>query len=100
MDNVEIDPQQIDTGIPFFQNRRFISQPISRDNYIISFMNVTHLGRHYVKVYRVNQEYADLYGTSSQSSRDLNEPLTNIKNGLGIFSAFNSDSVFFDARYE
>ena len=24
------------------------------------------------------------------------EPLTNIINGLGIFSAFNCDSVFFD----
>ncbi|HDY88274.1 MAG TPA: DUF4249 family protein [bacterium] len=96
VENVESDPQQIDTGMPFFRSRRFISQPTSRTNYIISFMNVTHLGRHCVKVYRINQEYADLYGSRTQNSRDLNEPLTNIKNGLGVFSAFNSESVFFN----
>ena len=100
VENVETEPQQIDTGIPFFRNRRFISQPTSRNNYVVSFMNVTHLGDHIVKVYRINQEYADLYGTSSQDSRDLNEPLTNIENGLGVFSAFNSKSVSFYVSYE
>jgi len=50
-----------------------------------------------VSVYRVNQEYADLYEGRRQDSRDLNEPSTNIENGLGVFSAFNSDSTFFEA---
>ena len=35
-----------------------------------------------------------------QDSRDLNEPATNIENGLGVFSAFNCDSVFFYAMQE
>ena len=29
----------------------------------------------------------------TQDSRDLNEPPSNIRNGLGVFSAFNSLSV-------
>ena len=41
-------------------------------------MMMTHLGKHRVKVCRVNQEYADLYQSRNQDSRDLNEPLTNI----------------------
>jgi len=61
---------------------------------------MTHLGKHRVKVYRVNQEYADLYQSRNQDSRDLNEPLTNIVNGLGVFSAFNSDSVFFELKQQ
>jgi hypothetical protein len=35
-----------------------------------------------------------------QNSRYLNEPLTNIVNGLGVFSAFAGDSVFFRATTE
>ena len=76
--------------------REFISQPTSKGEYTVNAMMMTHLGKHIVKVYRVNQEYADLYQSRDQDSRDLNEPLTNIEGGLGIFSAFNCDSVFFD----
>jgi hypothetical protein len=46
-----------------------------------------------VRVYRVNKEYADLYRSRQQDTRSLNEPLTNVQNGLGVFSAFASDSV-------
>ncbi len=35
-----------------------------------------------------------------QDSRDLNEPPTNIDGGLGVFSAFASDSVFFQVVRE
>ena len=76
--------------------REFISQPTARNEYTVNAMMMTHLGKHIVKVFRVNQEYADLYQSRNQDSRDLNEPLTNIVNGLGVFSAFNCDSVFFN----
>ena len=51
-------------------------------------------GLHRIKVFRVNEEYANLYESVEQDSRDLNEPLTNIKNGLGIFTAFSCETVF------
>ncbi len=47
-------------------------------------------------MYRINAEYAQLYGNRTQDSRDLNEPPSNIRNGLGVFSAFNISSVFFE----
>jgi len=75
--------------------RPFISQPMPVGSYNVNAQMVTHYGRHEVKVYRVNQEYADLYQSRNQDSRDLNEPLTNIENGLGVFSAFSSQSVYF-----
>ena len=34
-----------------------------------------------------------LYQSSGQDSRDLNEPYSNIKGGLGMFTAFNSDTA-------
>ena len=95
LENADENAETIETGFRFMRGRRIISQPTTRGDYTISFMNVNEYGRHCARIYRVNQEYADLYGSRSQSSQDLNEPLTNIENGLGVFSAFNSDSVFF-----
>jgi hypothetical protein len=74
---------------------RRISRPTREDSYQINFGELTYWGQYVVKVYRVNQEYANLYENLTQDSRDLNEPPTNIKNGLGIFSAFNSKKVYF-----
>lgn len=100
LDNLEPDPQPITTRSPFARPSRIISVPIRGDEYRITRINVTHLGLHRVKVYRINQEYADLYRSRNQDSRDLNEPLTNIVNGLGVFAAFNSDSVSFQVVQE
>ena len=103
VENVEENPVAIETNFgpgPGFGAgpNRFISQPIAASEYTVNAMIMTHLGKHRVKVYRVNQEYADLYQSRNQDSRDLNEPLTNIVNGLGVFSAFNSDSAFFNLQ--
>ena len=53
-------------------------------------------GPYMIKIYKVNQEYADLYESEEQDSRDLNEPPSNIINARGIFSAFASDSIAFE----
>ena len=94
VENIDENPVAVESqfGRP---PREFISQPTSRAEFTVNAMMMTHLGKHIVKVFRVNQEYADLYQSRNQDSRDLNEPLTNIEGGLGIFSAFNCDSVFF-----
>ncbi len=75
--------------------RRFTSQPTNETFYRVNNNLIRYTGKHILKVYRVNKEYADLYKSREQDSRALNEPLTNVKNGLGIFSAFASDSLFF-----
>jgi len=106
IDNVEQELQEIIIDMGFrtmnlSESRfNFISNPTSRDSMRVNLRDISHLGRHVVKVYRINQEYADLYQSRNQDSRDLNEPLTNIKNGLGVFSAFNSDSLFFYVKQE
>ena len=80
------------------QQFRFVSAPTRESLFDINAANFTTFGIYVVKVYRINQEYADLYESLVQDSRDLNEPLSNITNALGIFSAFASDSVFFEIR--
>jgi len=94
VENIDANPLAVESRFGDRPNQ-FISQPIAAIEYTVNAMMMTHLGKHRVKVYRVNQEYADLYQSRKQDSRDLNEPLTNIVNELGVFSAFNSESVFF-----
>jgi len=77
---------------------RRVSAP-TRDNfYEINLGELTYWGGYVAKVYKVNQEYADLYENLTQDSRDLNEPPTNVENALGIFSAFNAENVFFEVK--
>ncbi len=93
-----IDPIFPDQIVDQLQQFRFISEPTRESIFNISAANFTTFGKYVVKVYHINQEYADLYESLVQDSRDLNEPHSNITNALGIFSAFASDSVFFEIR--
>ncbi len=80
---------------------RFISEPTLDNFFILRLLLLETLGRHQAKVYRVNEEYNQLYENRTQDSRDLNEPPSNIRDGLGVFSAFNSVSAPFEvARIE
>lgn len=78
----------------------FISPPVAQLQYRVQVQTLRYKGRHIVKVYHVNQEYADLYRSREQDSRNLNEPLTNIRGGLGAFSAFAADSVLVYVKLE
>ncbi len=75
---------------------RLITEPTTDTFFAINLLLLRDLGQHQVRLYRVNEEYSELYENRTQDSRDLNEPPSNIKNGLGIFSAFNSVTALFE----
>ena len=74
---------------------RFRSQPFRGSTYTISSRSMAKYGKHKAKIFKVNQEYADLYNNRQQDSRNLSEPITNIVNGLGIFTGFSYAEVSF-----
>ncbi len=103
IDNVEDNPSPIDVngileGFRGGKNFSFISKPTQLDIYKIRGRTLEQYGTHRVKLYKVSKEYADLYESSGQDSRNLNEPLSNINNGLGIFTSFNSNEIFFEVK--
>jgi hypothetical protein len=75
---------------------RFRSEPFIGDSYFLNSRMLEKYGKHVVKVYSVNEEYANLFENRSQDSRNLSEPVTNVRNGLGIFTAFSyAEEVFY-----
>jgi hypothetical protein len=99
LDNVEAEPLILPTTEIFSRfAARIIQQPTAADSSLVRVLTLTHFGHHRLKLYRVNEEYVDLYEGLSQDSRDLNEPPSNIHGALGIFSAFSADSAFFEVR--
>ena len=82
-------------AIEFISSFRFISEPSETAAFVIFGVALETYGKHVAKVYSVNQEFLDLFNSAAQDSRDLNEPPSNIINGLGLFSAFSVDSLEF-----
>ena len=99
IENIEDRPSSIDPTDIFGDiglNFEFTSEPTQEGLFQLRPMiHYSQYGQHKVTIYKVNKEYALLYETSTQDSRDLNEPYTNINNGLGIFSGFTSQVLYF-----
>jgi hypothetical protein len=90
-------PKNFPAGvITLFRTFRFVTAPNRESTYDVVGLSLETYGRYRIKVYRVNKEYADLFENQTQDSRDLNAPPSNIRNAFGIFSAFASDSAFFE----
>lgn len=97
VENIEPDPTDIDTGGRAGAGFKFLFKPFKGNKYNFPpLITIKQLGTHLVRVFKVNEEYAKLYESTKQDSRNLNEPFTNISNGLGIFTAFSCDSIYFE----
>jgi hypothetical protein len=69
------------------------STPTLDTTYQVSSRAFSYYGRHYVIVYKVNEEYVNLYYESSSNSQHLTNPATNVHNGYGILTGMNSDTL-------
>jgi Domain of unknown function (DUF4249) len=95
-------------------NSRFTGAPTQSDSLRITAQMITQYGKHQAIIYRVNPEYRALFTstqagpngnananantsapTGTSSDNQLQEPSTNVKNGLGVFTAFCGDTVTF-----
>jgi hypothetical protein len=73
--------------------RIFRNEPAQTDNYELSFQSFSYLGLHDVILVRLNVDYAALYKQNGNSSQNLTAPISNIVNGLGIFTGINTDTL-------
>lgn len=81
--------------IPFNDQFRFsFSTPAPETFFEINRIHLSYYGQNALVVYSVNSEYVILF--DSENPENFFESPTNIINGFGIFTAFSSDSLFFE----
>jgi len=80
-----------DTNRP---KRIFRNEPTQSNSNLLDFKNFSYLGMHNIILMKLNAEYAALYKTTDNSSQNLTAPISNITNGLGIFTGINSDTLY------
>ncbi len=91
--NPYLDPEVFD------DYRKVSTKPVADYSYDLDTRRqLLFFGRYRVIVYKVNEEYVNLYENISQSSLNLTEPLTNVENGLGIFTGMNSDTLLLEVQ--
>ena len=74
-------------------SRTITSTPTQDTTFQVNSRGFYYYGRHYIILYKLNQEYVDLYYENSSNSQHLTNPATNVHNGFGIFTGMNSDTL-------
>ncbi len=98
--NIETDPEYVNENIAQLDEQfLFITEPQISDFYAIrTRQELTQYGTYQIIVFRVNPEYAALYESSGNSTLSLEEPPSNIINGLGIFTGVSSDTLYLEVN--
>ena len=73
--------------------RYLTSDPQNDTIHSVNSLGFYMFGRHHMILFKVNQEFIDLYYYQSTGSQTLVNPPTNINNGYGIFTGINSDTL-------
>jgi uncharacterized protein DUF4249 len=94
--SIKPDPPADRPGLPEGVSFQMITEPTNDNFAYIDMRELEYFGTHRIIFTSVNEEYVYLYNSLNQDSRELNEPYSNISNGLGIFTAFNSDTLYLE----
>lgn len=83
-------------ALELIQSFSTVSEPLIYDTYEIPALSLDSYGTYKATVYRITQEYVDLFNSQTQDSRDLTVAPSNVNNALGIFTAIAGSEVFFE----
>jgi hypothetical protein len=88
-----LDPvREFNDSIP--AGNMFRKTPVTSQGIEIRPQEFQYFGRHRIILFHVLPDYASLYDEKVSSSQNLTNPSTSIKNGYGIFTGLNSDTLF------
>ncbi len=93
---IEENPEPVYDTSSFRPPMVFRNTPIQSNYYSLNTRSFSYFGTHYLILYRLNPEYAELYEDNGSSTLNLEEPPGNIENGLGIFTGLNADTILFE----
>lgn len=101
--NIEENPELINSELDTLDgnapSRFFRGEPTQGSSGTIRSRQFQYYGKYHVILFHVNPDYAALYKEQENSSSlNLTSPFTNVVNGLGIFTAINSDTILFTVK--
>ena len=101
-ENMETNPTEVfETNDTLDAPRRiFRNEPTQASQTEIAGMSFQYFGRHRLILFHLNADYAALYTNTGNTSQNLTNPITNITNGLGIFTGINSDTLYLNVLKE
>lgn len=97
VENIESDPEPINEDATD-EARKSQNQPTQNEGDNLRPNNFNYYGTHRLVLFRVNPEYAALYDSDGSSSQNIQNPVTNIVNGFGIFTGVNSDTLYIEVK--
>jgi hypothetical protein len=72
----------------------FREAPVVSSGIEIRPMEFQYFGKHRLILFHVLPDYATLYNQTNTNSQNLTNPSTSIVNGYGIFTGYNSDTLY------
>lgn len=98
IENIETDPEPINQSGTATQTLPIRTQPTTSTTQVLRAIQFRHYGMHRVILFHVSPEYAALYANTGTTTQNLTTTPSNIVNGLGIFTAMNSDTLYLQVK--
>ncbi len=67
--------------------------PINASETRLGIRNLHFFGRYRIVLFKVNNDFADVYQQTAVNSNNITNPVSTIKNGFGVFTGMASDTV-------
>jgi hypothetical protein len=83
-----------DTELPVMRSIAPTQSNTSR----IDRRNISFFGSYRIVLYKVNKDFADLYHSITTNSNNIEDPITGITNGYGVFTGMSSDTVYLEVK--
>ena len=80
------------TDFQFIQS----STPTQENTYRLDQRMIRCFGTYRIILYKVNNEFNDVFTKNGTNSNNLVNPTTNITNGYGVFTGMNSDTLYLE----
>jgi hypothetical protein len=64
----------------------------------VDMRNIYFFGSYRAVLIRVNKDFASLYNDIVSNSNNIEDPVTTIRNGYGVFTGMSADTVYFEVK--
>lgn len=72
--------------------------PMASSGTTIGRRNLYFFGSYRIVLFKINQDFVDLYHYTDVNSNTISNPVTSINNGYGLFTGMASDTVFLEVH--